>query len=210
MHVCLEKGFKNGVLTIYANIKNPLIINTKDIFKIVYLGTISKANRVQTLIDAAAILKNNPKYQFFIYGNGAHRDYLEQYVKDRHIDNVTFKEPRIPLEECAWVVSQATVNIMNYEKDFGWMGVSSGKMFQYLAAGKPIVCNINIAYDDVITNNNLGVARDLETPEEFASVIQKIAELPQDEYDAMCNRVREVAQKFDYKVLAAREIELLG
>ena len=185
-------------------------MNAKDIFKIVYLGTISKANRVQTLIDAAAILKNNPKYQFFIYGNGAHRDYLEQYVKDMHIDNVTFKESRIPLEECAWVVSQATVNIMNYEKDFGWMGVSSGKMFQYLAAGKPIVCNINIAYDDVITNNNLGVARDMETPEEFASVIQKIAELPQDEYDAMCNRVREVAQKFDYKVLAAREIELLG
>ena len=98
---------------------------------------------------------------------------------------------------------------MNYEKDFGWVGLSSGKMFQYLAAGKPIVCNINIAYDDVITNNNLGVARDLQTPEEFAAEIQRIAELPKEEYKAMCQRVRKVGEQFDYKVLASKEIKLL-
>ena len=185
-------------------------MNTNDIYKIVYLGSINKANQVQTLIDAAALLKDNPKYRFFIYGNGAHREFLEQYVKDKQIDNVIFKEKRIPYEECAWVVSQATVNIMNYEKNFGWMGVSSGKMFQYLAAGKPIVCNINIAYDDVISINNLGVARDLKTAEEFASEIRLIAEQPKEDYEAMCQRVREVAKQFDYKVLAARELELLG
>ena len=185
-------------------------MNAKDTYKIVYLGSINKANQVQTVIDAAALLKHNPKYRFFIYGNGAHREFLEQYVENKHIDNVVFKEKRIPLAECAWVVSQATVNIMNYEKNFGWMGVSSGKMFQYLAAGKPIVCNINIAYDDVITNNNLGVARDLKTAEEFAAEICRIAEQPKEDYEAMCRRVREVGEQFDYKKLAAREIELLG
>ena len=184
-------------------------LNRDDIYKIIYLGSISKANQVKTLIDAAVILKDNPKYQFFIYGDGAHREYLEQYIKDNHIDNVVFKEKRIAYEECAWVVSKATVNIMNYEKGFGWMGVSSGKMFQYLAAGRPIVCNINIAYDDVITNRNLGVARDLETPEEFAAEIQRIAELSSGEYNAMCQRVRAVGEQFDYKVLAAKETELL-
>ena len=185
-------------------------INAKDTYKIVYLGSISKANQVQTLIDAATLLKDNPKYKFFIYGNGARREYLEQYVKDNHIDNVVFKEKRILYEECAWVVSQATVGIMNYEKGFGQWGVSSGKMFQYLAAGKPIVCNINIAFDNVIEDYRLGVARDLETAEEFAAAIRRIAELPQEEYDAMCRRVRAVGEQFDYKKLAAREIELLG
>lgn len=184
-------------------------MNDKDTYKIVYLGSINKANQVQTLIDAAALLKDNPKYWFFIYGNGAHREYLEQYVKDNHIDNVVFKEKRIPYEECAWIVSQATVGIMNYEKGFGRWGVSSGKMFQYLAAGKPIVCNIDIAYDNVIEDNHLGVARDLETAADFAAAIRGIAEQPQEEYDAMCHRVREVAKKFDYKVLAQRELEVI-
>ena len=185
-------------------------MNATDTYKIVYLGSVSKANHVQTLIDAAALLKENPKYRFFIYGNGAHRDYLEQYVKDNHIDNVVFKEKRIPLEECAWVVSQATVNVMNYEKGYGKWGASSGKMFQYLAAGKPIVCNVDFRYDNVINDNNLGISKNMTTSEEFAAAIRSIAEQPQEEYDAMCYRVREVAKRFDYKVLAAREIELLG
>jgi len=184
-------------------------LNEPDTYKIIYLGSINFANNVQSLIEAAKILQSNPKYKFFFYGDGAHRERLEQKVKEEGISNVVFKEKRIPLEECAWVVSQATVNVMNYAKGFGHMGVSSGKMFQYLAAGKPIVCNIDIKYDDVITDNYLGVARDLVTAEEFASEISRIAEQPKEEYDAMCKRVRNIAEKFDYKVLAQQEINLL-
>ena len=185
-------------------------MNDESLYRIVYLGSINKANNVKTLIDAAAILKENPKYRFFIYGNGAYREELERYVKENNISNVVFKELRISFAECAWVVSQATVGIMNYEKGFGRWGVSSGKMFQYLAAGRPIVCNIDIVYDNLIEDNQLGVARDIETPQEFADAIRGIAELPREEYEAICRRVREVAERFDYKMLAKREIELLG
>ena len=184
-------------------------MNEESLTKIIYLGSVRLANHVKTLIDAAALLKDNPKYRFFIYGDGADRENLEQYVKDNGISNVVFKEKRIAYAECAWVVSQATVNIMNYEKGFGHVGVSSGKLWQYLAAGKPIVCNIDIAYDDVITDNNLGVARDIETAEDFAKEITRLAELPKEEYDAMCARVRKCSHDFDYKVLSAREISVL-
>lgn len=184
-------------------------INDTSLTKIIYLGAISKANNVKALIDAAALMQDMPNYRFFIYGNGTFRSELEQYVMDKQINNVVFKETQIPLEECAWVVSQATVNIMNYEKGFGYMGVSSGKMFQYLAAGKPIVCNVDIAYDNVIKDNNLGVCRDLDTAEEFAMAIRSLVEQPQASYDAMCERVREVAKRFDYKVLAAQELKII-
>ena len=89
------------------------------------------------------------------------------------------------------------------------MGVSSGKMFQYLAAGKPIVCNINIAYDDIITDRHLGVARDMDSPEEMAREIKRLAEQPVNEYRAMCQRVREAAACFDYQKLAAQELKVI-
>lgn len=185
-------------------------INAKGVFKIIYLGSIQRANNVQTLVDAAAILRDDSRYQFFIYGDGAYREELELYVKQQQLTNVIFKEKNIPLEECAWVVSQATVNVMNYQKNFGKMGVSSGKLFQYLAAGKPIVCNIDISYDDVITEHGLGIARDMNTASEFAQAIKQLAEQPQEEYQAMCERVREVSQQFDYKVLAAKELSAIA
>ena len=184
-------------------------MNDPNITKIVYLGSINKANNVKTLVDAAAKMLDKPSYRFFIYGDGKYRPELEQYVKDNNFDNVVFKENRIPLEECAWVVSQATVNVMNYEKGFGQFGVSSGKLFQYLAAGKPIVCNIDIPYDNVIKDNDLGVCHDLETADDFAMAIRSLAEQPRASYDAMCERVREVAKRFDYKVLAAQELKII-
>ena len=184
-------------------------LNRKDIFKVIYLGSISFANHVQMLIDAAALLQNDTNYHFFIYGDGPQRETLEQYVEDKGIKNVHFKEKRIPLRECAWVVSQATVNIMTYEARFGYMGVSSGKMFQYLAAGKPIVCNINIAYDNVIRDNDLGVSENITTPEALCQAIRNCAEQPKYKYDGMCERVRRTAERFDYRNLAAEEIKVI-
>lgn len=184
-------------------------LNDSKTLKVVYLGSINKANHVHTLIDAAKLLKDLDYYRFFIYGDGADREELECKVIDEGISNVVFKEKNIPLCEVAWVVSQATVNIMNYQKGFGYMGVSSGKLFQYLAAGKPIVCNVNIAYDDVITENNLGIARDIEAPEDFAQAIRSVAEQPRASYDAMCERVRQTAERFDYNKLAAEEFKVI-
>lgn len=184
-------------------------LNDPKTLKVVYLGSINRANHVHTLIDAAKLLQGIDRYRFFIYGDGADREELEQRVKDEKITNVVFKEKRIPLCECAWVVSQATVNVMNYQKGFGYMGVSSGKMFQYLAAGKPILCNIDIAFDNVIKDNNLGFAHDIESPEGFAELIRRLAEQPKEEYDAMCVRVRETAKRFDYKVLCAEELKVI-
>ena len=192
-----------------AHPRSDVDLNDPSLKKIVYLGSVNKANNVKTLINAAALLKDNPQYRFFIYGSGSYRPELEQYVTDNHIDNVVFKEKRIPFEECAWVVSQATVNVMNYGKGFGRYGVSSGKMFQYLAAGKPILCNIDIAYDNVISDNNLGFAQNIDTAEEFAERIRQLAEQPQSDYDAMCGRVREAAKRFDYKVLAEEELRVI-
>lgn len=183
-------------------------INSTGIYKIIYLGSIRLVNNVKTLIDAAAILQSSSKYKFFIYGDGNDREYLEQYVKDKHIDNVIFKERQIPLSEVAWVVSQATVNIMNYERKFGEYGVSSGKMFQYFAAGKPICCNISLNYSE-ISRRNLGIDKDLDTPQQYANAIRSLAELPKSEYAEMCSRVRQAARDFDYKHLSKKEIDVI-
>ena len=172
------------------------------------MGAIHLVNHVREVVDAAALLQNNPKYRFFIFGDGSDRDELERYVKEEHIINVVFKEKRIPFKEVAWVVSQATVNLMNYQKKFGIHGVSSGKMFQYFAAGKPICCNVQLNYSE-ISRNNIGIDRDLETPEEYAAAIRELAEQPCEEYVAMCQRVRETAQRFDYRALAAEELKVI-
>lgn len=177
--------------------------------KIIYLGSISLANNIKELIDAANILKNHQNIRFLIYGDGANRSELEKYCKDNHIDNVVFKEKSIPLHDVSYVISQARVNILNYYKNFGLYGVSSGKLFQYLAAGKPICCNINMKKYDLISRYNIGISKEFVSAQEYADAILFLINLSDNEYAAMCKRVSEVARQFDYKVLSDQLIDIL-
>jgi len=170
-------------------------------FKVIYLGSIRLVNNIKQLIDAAGILKTHTHIKFLIYGNGSDREYLEQYCKDKKIDNVLFKEKWIPLRYVPYVLSRSSLNILNYQKDFGIYGVSSGKLFQYLASGKPICANIKMKYC-LIERHHLGVAQDMETPQEYANAILSIASLDQLSYQSMCDRAKEVAMAFDFQVLS--------
>lgn len=184
-------------------------LTDESIRKVVYLGSINLANNIKQLIDAANLLKDHKNIKFLIYGDGADRKELEEYCEANQIDNVVFKEKSIPLHDVSYVISQARVNMLNYYKNFGLYGVSSGKLFQYLAAGKPICCNVNMKSYDLITRYNLGISKEYCTAQEYADAILSLLDMPQDEYEAMCGRVREVAIQFDYKVLSNKLIEIL-
>lgn len=177
-------------------------------FKVIYLGSIRLANNIKQLIDAAKLLSNYPMIKILIYGDGSDREYLQQYCEKNNINNVVFKEKWIPLRNVPYVLSRSSLNVLNYQKDFGIYGVSSGKLFQYLASGKPIITNIKINYC-IIKKHNLGIAEALNTPQEYADAILSIALLHQTSYDAICEKVKEVSKKFDYKVLSDKLINII-
>lgn len=183
-------------------------LENNNFFKVIYLGAIKLANNLKQLIDAANIVKTNLKIKFIIYGDGKDRDYLMQYCIENKIDNVIFKDKWIPLRNVPYILSKSSLNILNYQQDFGKYGVSSGKLFQYLASGKPICANIKINYC-LIDKYNLGIAKNLSNPQKYADAILSIASLDEIEYKAMCYRVKEVAKDFDYKVLSNRLIKVL-
>lgn len=204
----------NGVnLRVFNVNKNKYRLDDEDLlddksFKVIYLGSVRLVNNVKQLIDAAKLLVYDSRYKFLIYGNGVDKLYLKKYCKENKITNVLFKEDWIPLCYVPYVVSCASLNVMNYQKKFGDYGVSSGKMFQYLAAGKPILCNIKLNYD-IIEANNLGVAQNLDTPEKYAKAIGTIANQSKEQYEAMCERVCKMGENFDYDVLSSKLLKVL-
>ena len=82
-------------------------------------------------------------------------------------------------------------------------------MFQYMAAGKPIVCNVNIMYSDIV-EQNLGVCNDMKDDQEYADAIRSILDLPEEEYSAMCKRARSAAKKYDYQYLTKQMVKVIS
>ncbi len=181
-----------------------------DYKKIIYLGSIRLVNNVMQLIYAAEILKYREDVKFLIYGDGVDRDTIIEYCKEKNLTNVIIKDKWIDPKYVPYVLSQSTINILNYiSSDFAKNGISSSKLFQYMAAGKPIVCNINI-FNCPITQNNIGVAREFKTPEEYANAICEILDLPSNEYKDMSNRAKETAKQFDYEYLTSQMIKIIN
>ena len=176
--------------------------------KIIYLGSIRLANNLKQLVDAAALLKTHKDIKFLLYGNGDDRDYLIKYCEENNISNVIFKEKWIDPKFVPYVVSASTVNILNYmPAHFGGYGGSQSKMFQYMASGKPICCNLKMMYCP-INKNNLGIAKEFVSTQDYADAIYKLSNLNEEELLGIHDRNIETAKLFDYKVLTEKMIEL--
>lgn len=181
---------------------------TSPIKRVIYLGSIRLANNVGQLVKAAELLKDRDDVKFLIYGDGDDREPLIDYSKEHGLTNVIFKEKWIDPKFVPYALSCSHINILNYTSNFGKYGVSSSKLFQYMAAGKPIVCNINLMFSP-IEEHKIGVSRDMMDAQDYADAIMSILDLPVEEYNAMCSRAREAAKEFDYPYLTKKMVEVI-
>jgi glycosyltransferase involved in cell wall biosynthesis len=122
--------------------------------------------------------------------------------------NVLFKDKWVEPKYVPYIVSQADVHVLNYMPGgFGHYGGSQSKSFQYMASGKPICCNIRMAYCP-ITKFNIGIANEFQSAKEYADAILSLVDMPKAEYDAMCLRAKEAAKQYDYEYLTSKMIEI--
>lgn len=203
----------NGVdLSDFNNWKNQFTIDDADLVsdkkRIIYLGSIRYANNVEQLVKAAEILKSHKDVEFLIYGDGDDREPLINYCKAQNLDNVKFKDKWIDPKYVPFVLSQSYISVLNYTASFGKYGISSSKMFQYLASGKPIVCNVEIMYSP-IEKYQIGISRNMTSAQDYANAILSIINLSEKEYAAMCERARNAAKEFDYPYLTKKMAEVV-
>ena len=170
-------------------------LTDESIVKVIYLGSIRKANNVGAMIDAAKRLTDHKQIKFLIYGNGPDREALEQRCANEGIENVIFKQTWIEPQYVPYVLQQADVNILNYSEGWAPYGGSMNKMFISFAAGKPIVCNAGMPYSP-IRKHDLGIDRTFTDSQEYADAILSMCHLSPAQRDDIHSKCREVVQEF--------------
>lgn len=176
---------------------------------IVYIGSVRKANNVQQICDAAAELKKRglDNVAFQIYGNGDELDNLITYVNENVIDNVHFYG-RIQKESIPYILEHSTANILTYKQvHLMKYGGSQSKLFDYLASGKPIICNAKFGYN-LIERYNCGLVTEDQTPKEFANTVEELCRLNDKELIEMGNRARQAAEDYDQPGLVDKLCEV--
>ncbi len=182
-------------------------LDNSDLFKVVYTGSIRKVNNVGGILDIAKEV-NNSRIIFLIWGDGDELPALKRRVDDEHISNVVFKG-FVEKKYIPYIVSRADLNFAHNEASplFKY-GLSFNKIFDYLAAEKPIICDFPSNYNPVIMGN-AGISVDSANPKDVAEKIQFFADMMPNDYNQFCAAAKEAAKEYDFKFLTQKLLSVI-
>ncbi|MHC4332056.1 MAG: glycosyltransferase family 4 protein, partial [Planctomycetota bacterium] len=114
-----------------------------DRFAAIYFGAMGLANGLEYVIEAARILaeRHSNHIAIVLLGSGGKRAELEKLAGEYELKNVIFSDPAPDKERLAQIVAgcDACLTIYRASKEHSW---SPNKMFDALAAGKPVLINV--------------------------------------------------------------------
>jgi glycosyltransferase involved in cell wall biosynthesis len=145
-------------------------------FTAIYFGAMGFANGLEYAIEAARILAERGKdhIALVLLGGGGKKVELEKLARDYQLKNVVFSDPISGKAEVARIVSgcQVCMTLFRASRENTW---SPNKMFDALAAGKPVLINVPGWLGETIENNQCGRCLDPENPQELADTLEELA-----------------------------------
>ncbi|UCG61402.1 MAG: glycosyltransferase family 4 protein [Candidatus Zixiibacteriota bacterium] len=107
-------------------------------FLVLYSGTLGWAHSLETFIEAARQLNDQPDIYFAFIGDGQKRGVLEGMVRDYGLKNVGFFGLQ-PLDTIPYFLQSADVLVHSMKDVPVTKGSLPTKLFEYMASGKPII-----------------------------------------------------------------------
>lgn len=176
-------------------------------FKLIYAGSIRRVNALGQIVDAARELQN-PRIRLLIYGSGDDLEVLRARVEAESLQNIRFKG-RVDKQYIPYILSKADVNLVHWQMTpLLKYGESCNKIFEYLAAGKPLFYTVRPNYS-IVERYDCGCSAEGYTPKELAAGMERMAALPRQELERMAENAKNAAHDYDFSSLTEMLIDVI-
>lgn len=172
-----------------------------------FAGGFAASGALMTLIETAALLKNDERIHFVLVGKGPEEESLRSEVKTMGLNNVTFL-PAVSKNLIPSVISHFDIGYMGgIHSELHKYGTSYNKMTDYMLSGIPILQAIDEP-GSVVNWIGCGIQVEAEKPYNNAKAIQKMVDMTIEERGSMGNIGRNYAiQKLTWTKLSEIFIE---
>ena len=180
----------------------------EDKFLVLYAGAHGLSNDLGVVLQASRLLQDHPEIAIVLLGDGKEKPALVQRADELKLDNLRFIPPLPKLDmPAALAAADACIAILKPIPQFAT--VYPNKVFDYMAAGKPVILAIKGVICEVIENVQAGISVEPGDAAGIAEAILKLAGNPV-MGKAMGRRGREyVVTHFDRAVLASKLEKIL-
>ena len=155
-----------------------------------YVGTHAIYHGMDTLLEAAYLLKDNPDIAFLFVGKGPEREHMKQTVAERGMQNVVFGDS--PYEESDQLYSIAYASLAALRDIPVAQTMRLAKVMPSLSCGVPMIFAGKGESPELLEANRCGVAVPPEQPAALAEAMVAFANDP-DLRQAMSVAARDLA-----------------
>ena len=178
-------------------------------FVAAYVGTHGMAHGLDTVLDAAQALRDDPRIVFLFVGDGAERQRLEQRKLDMALTNVVMlgQQPKSAMPGI-WAATDASLIVLR--RDDLFKKVLPSKMFEAMAMRCPIILGVEGEALELLKEAGAGLAVTPQNAHELAAAVTRLANDPALADTLGANGEQFVREHFDRSKLAMRYIDLLA
>ncbi|MCE3290371.1 MAG: putative UDP-alpha-N-acetylglucosamine 3-alpha-N-acetyl-L-fucosaminyltransferase, partial [Caulobacter sp.] len=177
-------------------------------FIVAYMGTFGMAHGLQTVLDAAELLKDDPRIGFLLAGSGAERDLLFARQAERGLTNVVLLDQQ-PRARVAELWSAADASIVHLKDKPVFETVIPTKLLEGMAMAKPILLGVRGQAQAIVEAADAGVTFPPENAPALADAIVSMAQDPAGSRRLGENGRRYVLANFDRQRMAETYLEAL-
>ena len=145
---------------------------------VAYAGAHGVANALGTLLDAAALLRDEP-ICWLLIGSGPEKAALAARVRADRLDKVALLDP-VPKAAIPALLGAMDVLYLGLQREpLFRFGISPNKLMDYMMAARPVVCAI-AAGNDPVSDAGCGETIAPEDPQALAAAVQRLRAMSSD------------------------------
>nr|WP_200879384.1 glycosyltransferase family 4 protein [Microvirga sp. BSC39] len=173
-----------------------------------YIGTHGMAHKLETVLMAAAKLEHRPEIVFAMVGDGAERTKLTAMRDKMGLSNVMFLG-ELPRSDMPDVMAATDISLVVLSNSPLFRAVIPSKIFEAMAASKPIVLGVDGESAEIILEAKSGLVVTPENAEELSAAIQTLADDASLRDELGRNGLNCVRMRFSRQVLSKTYLDLL-
>jgi glycosyltransferase involved in cell wall biosynthesis len=181
-------------------------VGSRERFQVVYAGAHGAANGLELVLDAAQLLSGDETVEFVLLGDGPEKGRLTAEARRRGLSNVRFLDPIAKTEIPGFLASADCGLMILRDLPLFSFGVSPNKLFDYWAAGLPVINTVPGEVAGYVSDCGGGVQA-AATPQSLVEGIRRLQSTPAERRAEMGAAGRGWVARTRDRAVVARAIE---
>lgn len=193
-----------------ASLDAPPALDLPHGFNVVFAGNLGTVQALDTIIDAAWLLRDRPEIRFVLVGSGSRGEFVRAEIARRGLTNIMLAG-RFPPAAMPGIFAQSSALLLTLARNDILTQTVPSKLQAYLAAGRPIIACLDGEGARVVELAQAGVACPAEDAERLAAVVTVLQATAPERLDTMGRAARRYYREhYDPAMLARRLLNRLA